>query len=83
MKMSETMRGITNKVVKEKEAKEMEKINELYNTVLSKIEYEARQGKSTAVIRHQGFYNEKIIEMLEADGFSISKTRLLDTCVKW
>ena len=83
MTMSEKMRSITNEVIKEKEAKEMEKINELYNSILSQIEYEARQGNSNALVKNQGFYNEKMVEMLEADGFNVTRTKWADNCVKW
>ena len=83
MKMSEKMREITNKVIKEKEAKEMERLNELYNSILSNIEYEANKGNSSAVIKNQGFDNDKIIEMLENDGFTVSRTKCCDNFVKW
>ena len=83
MTMANKMREITNKVIKEKEAKEMERINELYNTLLSRVEAEALKGNSSTVIRNQGFDNERIVEKFLADGFTVSSTKMRDNFVRW
>ena len=81
--MANRMREITNKVIKEKEAREAERLNELYNSLLSKVEAEAIKGCSSVAIRHQGFDNEKIVEMFEKDGFAVSSTKMRDNLVQW
>ena len=83
MTIANKMREITNKVIKEKEAKEMERLNELYNTLLSKVEAEALKGNSSTVIRNQGFDNERIVEKFLADGFTVSSTKMRDNFVRW
>ena len=81
--MSEKMREITNKVIKEKEEKEMERLNELYNRLMSTVESEAMKGCSSVVIKNQGFDNDKIVKMFENDGFVVTRTKLHDNFVKW
>ena len=83
MTMANKMREITNKVIKEKEAKEMERLNELYNSLLSRVEAEALKGNSSTVIRNQGFDNERIVEKFLADGFTVSSTKMRDNFVRW
>lgn len=83
MTVANRMREITNKVIKEKEEKEMERLNELYNSLLSKVEEEAMKGCSSVVIRNQGFDNGRIVEMFEKDGFTVSSTKMRDNFVKW
>ena len=83
MTMANRMREITNKVIKEKEEKETERLNELYNTLLSKVEAEAFKGNSSIVIRNQGFDNERIVEKFLADGFTVSSTKMRDNFVRW
>ena len=81
--MANKMREITNKVIAEKEAKEMERINDLYNSLLSRVEAEAMKGNSMVVIINQGFDNDKIVEMFEKDGFTVTKTKMNDNFIKW
>ena len=83
MTMANKMREITNKVIKEKEEKEMERLNELYNTLLSRVEAEALKGNSSTVIRNQGFDNERIVEKFLADVFTVSSTKMRDNFVRW
>ena len=83
MTMANKMRETTNKVIKEKEAKEMERLNELYNSLLSRVEAEALKGNSSTVIRNQGFDNERIVEKFLADGFTVSSTKMRDNFVRW
>ena len=83
MTVANRMREITNKVIKEKEARETERLNELYNSLLSNVEAEAMKGNSIVVIRNQGFDNDKIVEMFEKDGFTVTKTKMNDNFIKW
>ena len=83
MTVANRMREITNKVIKEKEEKEMERLNELYNSLLSNVEAEAMKGNSMVVIRNQGFDNNKIVEMFEKDGFIVTRTKMNDNFIKW
>ena len=81
--MANKMREIANRVIAEKEAREMERINELYNRLLSKVEEEALKGNSSVVIRNQGFDNDRIIDKFVADGFTVTRTKMNDNLVRW
>ena len=83
MTLAQKMKEITNKVIKEKEEKEAQRIDELYNSFLVKVEREALNGKSSIVIENQGFDNERIIDKFVADGFTVTKTKMNDNYIKW
>lgn len=83
MTVANKMREITNKVLAEKEAKEMERINELYNTLLSRVEKAARDGLSSVIIKSQGLDNDRIVNKFIADGFKVDTTKMHDNYITW
>ena len=83
MTVANKMREITNKVIAEKEAKEVERINDLYICLLSKVEKSASDGLSGVIIKNQGFDNDRIVNKFIADGFKVDTTKLHDNYIIW
>ena len=83
MTVANKMREITNKVLAEKEAKETERINDLYISLLSRVEKAASEGLSYIVIKHQGLDNDRIINKFVADGFKVDITKLNYNYIAW
>ena len=83
MTVANKMREITDKVVAQKAAKEEERISEISNSLLSKIEKIANEGLSSAIIKNQGLDNDKIIGRFIADGFKVDTTKSHDNYIAW
>ena len=83
MTVANRMREITNKVIAEKNKRENERINDIYNTLLSKVEKAAGEGLSSLIIKHQGLDNDRIVNKFLADGFKVDTTKLHDNYIAW
>lgn len=83
MTIANKMREITNKVIAEKEAKERKRINDLYNSLLSKVEKAAFEGLSSVIIKNQGLDNDRIVNKFVVDGFKVDTTKLNDNYIAW
>lgn len=83
MTIANKMREITNKVIAEKEAKERERINDLYNSLLSRVEKSAFEGLSSVTIKNQGLDNDRIVNKFINDGFKVDTTKSYDNYITW